>query len=152
MYFSPYNPMGAPFEGNVGGDDWDNYMTSLHMPKEFWEDIDDNQMTYNNIVGEDRPGTFRERTVDFIPIEVVATSANLPSEEELPTLIQTSDVLYYVHDSGDWYHWDGSSWGTANSGFVNKVKSDKAYIDMPNEWHRTFLNPRTVSVGVRVSF
>ena len=152
MYFSPYNPMGGPFEGNVGGDDWDNYMTSLHMPKEFWEDIDDNQMTYNNIVGEDRPGTFRERSVDFVPIEVVATSANLPSEEELPTLIQTSDVLYYVHDSGDWYHWDGSNWGTANSSFVSKVKSDKAYIDMPNEWHRTFLNPRTVSVGVRVSF
>ena len=74
--------MGGPFEGNVGGDDWDNYMTSLHMPKEFWEDIDDNQMTYNNIVGEDRPGTFRERSVDFVPIEVVATSANLPSEED----------------------------------------------------------------------
>ena len=96
MYFSPYNPMGGPFEGNVGGDDWDNYMTSLHMPKEFWEDIDDNQMTYNNIVGEDRPGTFRERSVAFIPIEVVATLANLPSEEELPILIQTSDVLSYT--------------------------------------------------------
>ena len=152
MYFSPYNPMGGPFEGNVGGDDWDNYMTSLHMPKEFWEDIDDNQMTYNNIVGEDRPGTFRERSVAFVPIEVVATLANLPSQDELPILIQTSGVLYYVHDSGDWWHWDGLSWGAASSSFVSKVKSDKAYIDMPNEWHRTFLNPRTVSVGVRVSF
>ena len=144
--------MGGPFEGNVGGDDWDNYMTSLHMPKEFWEDIDDNQMTYNNIVGEDRPGTFRERSVAFVPIEVVATLANLPSQEELPILIQTSGVLYYVHDSGDWYHWDGLNWGAASSSFVSKVKSDKAYIDMPNEWNRTFLNPRTVSVGVMVSF
>ena len=122
------------------------------MPKEFWEDIDDNLMTYNNIVGEDRPGTFRDRDVAFVPIEVVATTGNLPSEDELPTLIQTGSVLYYVHDSGDWYRWDGSSWGAASSSFVSEVKNDKAYIDMPNEWHRTFLNPRTVSIGLRVSF
>ncbi|SVA75463.1 uncharacterized protein METZ01_LOCUS128317, partial [marine metagenome] len=152
MYFSPYNPHGGPFEGQTGGDDWDNYMTSLHMPSDFWDEVADTEMTYNNIVGDDRPGTFREGNVNYVPIEVVATAANLPATEDLPTLIQTADVLYYVHDTGDWYHWDGSNWGTANSGFVNDVKNDKAYIDMPNEWHRTFLNPRTVSVGVRVSF
>jgi hypothetical protein len=152
MYFSPYNPHGGPFEGQTGGDDWDNYMTSLHMPSDFWDEVADTEMTYNNIVGDDRPGTFRERDVAFVPIEVVATAANLPATEELPALIQTGDVLYYVHDTGDWYHWNGTDWGTASSSFVSKVKSDKAYIDMPNEWHRTFLNPRTISVGVRVSF
>ena len=152
MYFSPYNPHGGPFEGQTGGDDWDNYMTSLHMPSDFWDEVADTEMTYNNIVGDDRPGTFRERDVAFVPIEVVATAANLPATEELPTLIQTGDVLYYVHDTGDWYHWNGTDWGTASSSLVSKVKSDKAYIDMPNEWHRTFLNPRTISVGVRVSF
>jgi len=152
MYFSPYNPHGGPFEGQTGGDDWDNYMTSLHMPSDFWDEVADTEMTYNNIVGDDRPGTFREGDVNFVPIEIVATAANLPATEDLPTLIQTADVLYYVHDTGDWYHWDGSNWGTASSSFVNDVKNDKAYIDMPNEWHRTFLNPRTVSVGVRVSF
>ena len=152
MYFSPYNPHGGPFEGQTGGDDWDNYMTSLHMPSDFWDEVADTEMTYNNIVGDDKPGTFREGSVNFVPIEVVATAANLPATEDLPTLIQTADVLYYVHDTGDWYHWDGSNWGTASSSFVNDVKNDKAYIDMPNEWHRTFLNPRTVSVGVRVSF
>ena len=152
MYFSPYNPHGGPFEGQTGGDDWDNYMTSLHMPSDFWDEVADTEMTYNNIIGDDRPGTFREGNVNYVPIEVVATAANLPATEELPTLIQTADVLYYVHDTGDWYHWDGSNWGTASSSFVNDVKNDKAYIDMPNEWHRTFLNPRTVSVGVRVSF
>ena len=152
MYFSPYNPHGGPFEGQTGGDDWDNYMTSLHMPSDFWDEVADTEMTYNNIVGDDRPGTFREGDVNFVPIEIVATAANLPATEDLPALIQTADVLYYVHDTGDWYHWDGSNWGTASSSFVNDVKNDKAYIDMPNEWHRTFLNPRTVSVGVRVSF
>jgi len=154
MYFSPYNPMGGPFEGSVGGSDWDNYMTSLHMPDEFWEDIEDTEMTYNNIEGDDRPGTYRERDVDFVPIEIVATAANLPDgsdDSPYPTLIQTGDVLYYVHDTGDYYHWDGSSWGAASSSFVNKVKDDKAYIDMPNEWHRTFLNPRTISLGIRIS-
>ena len=152
MYFSPYNTEGGPFEGIVGGNDWDNYMESLHMPNDFWEDIDDDQMTYLNIVGDDRPGTFRERDVAFVPIEVVASTDALPAEADLPTLIQTGNVLYYVHDTGDWYSWDGSNWGAASSSFVNEVKSDKAYIDMPNEWHRTFLNPRTVSLGVRITF
>ena len=122
------------------------------MPNDFWEDIDDDQMTYLNIVGDDRPGTFRERDVAFVPIEVVASTDALPAEADLPTLIQTGNVLYYVHDTGDWYSWDGSNWGAASSSFVNEVKSDKAYIDMPNEWHRTFLNPRTVSLGVRITF
>jgi hypothetical protein len=155
MYFSPYNPMGGPFEGLVGGSDWDNYMTSLHMPNEFWAEVDEVEMTYNNIVGEDRPGTYRERDIDFVPIEIVATAANLPDgtdDAPFPVLIQTGNVLYYVHDSGDYYLWDGSSFGAAPGGFVDDVKNDKAYIDMPNEWHRTFLNPRTISVGVRVSF
>jgi hypothetical protein len=153
MYFSPYNPMGGPFEGLVGGSDWDSYMTSLHMPTEFWDDVSEDEMTYNNITGDDRPGTYRDRDVDFVPIEIIATSANLPATEDLPALIQTGDVLYYVHDSGDWYHWNGSgSLQPASASFVDQVKDDKAYIDMPNEWHRTFLNPRTISVGVRVSF
>ena len=153
MYFSPYNPMGGPFEGLVGGSDWDSYMTSLHMPTEFWDDVSEDEMTYNNITGDDRPGTYRDRDVDFVPIEIIATSANLPATEDLPALIQTGDVLYYVHDSGLWYHWNGSgSLQPASKSFVDQVKDDKAYIDMPNEWHRTFLNPRTISVGVRVSF
>ena len=146
--------MGGQFEGSVGGSDWDNYMTSLHMPDEFWEDIEDTEMTYNNIEGDDRPGTYRERDVDFVPIEIVATAANLPDgsdDSPYPTLIQTGDVLYYVHDTKDWYRWDGSSWSTASSSFVDKVRDDKAYIDMPNEWHRTFLNPRTISLGIRIS-
>jgi hypothetical protein len=153
MYFSPYNPSGGPFESIPTSTDWDNYMTSLHMPTEFWNDVSEDEMTYNNITGDDRPGTYRERDVAFIPIEIIATSANLPATEDLPALIQTGDVLYYVHDSGDWYHWNGSgSLQPAPASFVDQVKDDKAYIDMPNEWHRTFLNPRTISVGVRVSF
>jgi len=153
MYFSPYNPSGGPFESIPTSTDWDNYMTSLHMPTEFWGDVSEDEMTYNNITGDDRPGTYRERDVAFIPIEIIATSANLPATEDLPALIQTGDVLYYVHDSGDWYHWNGSgSLQPASASFVDQVKDDKAYIDMPNEWHRTFLNPRTISVGVRVSF
>ena len=54
--------------------------------------------------------------------------------------------------SPDYYRWDGTNFAGADQGFVDDVKKDKAYIDMPNEWHRTFLNPRTISIGVRVSF
>ena len=36
--------------------------------------------------------------------------------------------------------------------FDDEEFGDEAYIDMPNEWHRTFLNPRTISIGLRISF
>ena len=157
MYFSPYNPDGGPFEGQGhGGSDWDNYMTSLHMPAEFWNEVTANEMTYNAISGDDRPGTFRDRDVAYVPIEVVANTAAIEALAadltQLPTLIQTENVLYYDHESGNYYRWDGTNFAGADQGFVDDVKKDKAYIDMPNEWHRTFLNPRTISIGVRVSF
>ena len=157
MYFSPYNPDGGPFEGQGhGGTDWDNYMTSLHMPTEFWNEVDANEMTYNAIAGDDRPGTFRERDVAYVPIEVVASTDGIEALAadltQLPTLIQTENVLYYDHESGNYYRWDGTNFGPADNSFVDDVKTDKAYIDMPNEWHRTFLNPRTISIGLRVSF
>ena len=157
MYFSPYNPDGGPFEGQGhGGTDWDNYMTSLHMPTEFWNEVDANEMTYNAIAGDDRPGTFRERDVAYVPIEVVANTAAIEALAadltQLPTLIQTENVLYYDHEAGNYYRWDGTNFAAADNSFVDDVKKDKAYIDMPNEWHRTFLNPRTISIGVRVSF
>jgi hypothetical protein len=126
------------------------------MPTEFWEEVDANEMTYNNISGDDRPGTFRERDVDFVPIEIVATTSGIEALAAdltlLPTLIQTENVLYYAHDTGLYYLWDGTTFDAASASFVDDVKKDKAYIDMPNEWHRTFLNPRTISIGVRVSF
>ena len=91
-----------------------------------------------------------------MPIEVVASTSGIEALAadltQLPTLIQTGDVLYYDHESGNYYHWDGTNFGPAANSFVDDVKKDKAYIDMPNEWHRTFLNPRTISIGVRVSF
>ena len=126
------------------------------MPTEFWEEVDDDEMTYNSIAGDDRPGTFRERDVAYVPIEVVAATSgieNLAADlTQLPTLIQTENVLYYDHEAGLYYLWDGTNLGPAPGSFVDDVKKDNAYIDMPNEWHRTFLNPRTISIGVRVSF
>jgi hypothetical protein len=38
------------------------------------------------------------------------------------------------------------------SGDLDKALDDKAYIDMPNMRFNSFLNPRAVTFGVRVSF
>ncbi len=40
----------------------------------------------------------------------------------------------------------------ADPKLVEQVLKDKAYIDMPNETYRTFVNPRSVTFGMKFSF
>ncbi len=35
---------------------------------------------------------------------------------------------------------------------IKKLLDDKAYIDMPNQTHFTFLNPRSVFFGITIDF
>jgi hypothetical protein len=61
-------------------------------------------------------------------------------------------VLFYVQATKRYMEFTGGSWKQADQGFVDQVLKDKAYIDMPNETYRTFLNPRSVVFGMRISF
>jgi hypothetical protein len=152
MYFQPGNPYGGPFEGNL---DYENYMMSLQLPESaFPKDIVTTPQ-YINIPGSDRPGDRRKDGVAFVPIEKVATEANLPANG-LPSgatfLEPGRRVLFYVQATKRYMEFTGGSWKQADQGFVDQVLKDKAYIDMPNETYRTFLNPRSVVFGMRISF
>jgi hypothetical protein len=93
--------------------------------------------------------------VAFVPIEKVATEANLPANG-LPSgatfLEPGRRVLFYVQATRRYMEFRNGSWQAADQGFVDQVLKDKAYIDMPNETYRTFLNPRSVVFGMRISF
>ncbi|MGH7450182.1 MAG: outer membrane beta-barrel protein, partial [bacterium] len=152
MYFHPDGPYGGPFEGDR---DYENYMTSLHLPGDtFPTDVVPNPQ-YINIPGSDRPGDRRKDGVAFVPIEKVATDANLPANG-LPsgaTFLESGRrVLFYVESTRRYMEYRNGAWQTADRGFVDQVLKDKAYIDMPNETYRTFLNPRSVVFGMRISF
>jgi len=44
------------------------------------------------------------------------------------------------------------TWQVVDRSRLQKVLDDKAYIDMPNLTTFTFLNPRNIFYGVRLSF
>jgi hypothetical protein len=48
--------------------------------------------------------------------------------------------------------YENGSWREADQGRVDRVLDDKAYIDMPNNHVVSFLNPRNVYFGFRLSF
>jgi hypothetical protein len=90
--------------------DYEDYLTSLHLPGEIAGDESNQKLGYRNYPGNDRPGDYR--TVPYEPYD--------PNDPD-PAHRQ------YVLDN-------------------------KAYIDMPNQEYLSFLNPRDIFFGIRMSF
>jgi hypothetical protein len=123
-------------------------MTSLHLDPSVFGDH--KITTYINIPGKDRPGDFRPVDVAFVPIEVGANKAAL--DGLIPSFVEPGRrVLGYDAAAGKYYELRGGAWVDADQGFVKQVLDTKAYIDMPNETYRTFLNPRAFILGLRLS-
>ncbi|TKJ32055.1 MAG: hypothetical protein CEE38_23730, partial [Planctomycetes bacterium B3_Pla] len=142
----------GPFESPTE-DDYNQYMTSLHLPSETFEAY---KASYINMPGTDLPGDYRKEEVAFVPIETVAEVTDdkpLPTKDDLGYLEADRRLLYYVEKTEKYFEMNDSGvWEEAGSAFVDQVLEDKAYIDMPNETYRTFLNPRSINFGVRVWF
>ncbi|MFC1568924.1 TonB-dependent receptor domain-containing protein [bacterium] len=118
------------------GGDRDNYMQSLHLPE------DD---AYDNIPGSDQFGDYRKPGVDFQPMEY---QAFIDQEKALGL----SNVIYYEGSTEDYMEYVDNAWVEVDQARVDKVLNDKAYIDMPNNTSFTFLNPRQIFFGLRLSF
>jgi hypothetical protein len=142
MYFErPFAMLaGNPFV------DYNAYMASLHLPREAFKNLDDNELPYLFIPGDDRPGDSRKPGVAFIPVRIVQNQRLLPRSPA------NDNALYYVHNTAMYFQFINGTWQPANQSFVQQVLDDKAYIDMPDKTNQTFLNPRSVSVGIRLSF
>lgn len=125
--------------------DYNAYMISLHLPEDTFHNLDDNDVPYLFIPGHDQPGDFRKEGAAFVPIRIVRSQRFLPAAGN-------SASLYYVHDAATYFQFENGAWQHANLSRVQQVLADKAYIDMPNKAEQTFLNPRSVSLGVRFSF
>jgi hypothetical protein len=126
--------------------DYNAYMTSLHLPEDTFKNLDDEEIPYLFIPGNDRPGDVRKAGVAFVPIEIVR------SQQRLPARPRHENALYYVHNTATYFQFKNGSWQSAEAAFVQQILKDKAYIDMPDKNNQTFLNPRSVSLGFRLSF
>ncbi len=130
------NNMGA-YDGN----DYLDYMASLHLPADKLEEID---LTLSRVPGKDRPGTYRPPGVDYVPIEVYTDMAAVDDPN--------STALYYNPVEKKYYQYANGVFFDADKRYVDKVLSDKAYINMPKQRFFNFFNPRTFRFGIRFSF
>lgn len=119
-----------------------NYRKSLHLPR---------SDAYNNIPGDDKFGDYRKPGTAWQPMENGVDLNSIPS----------SNRAWYYDKSTKayWYYTDNATipevkdrWAKVDQARVNKAIEDRAYIDMPNPSTYWFLNPRTVTLGVRLAF
>ena len=119
--------------------DFNYYFQSLHLPQ---------SNDYDNIVGEDRIGDFRDEDTDFQPIERVGHVRDIAHE------MINETAIYYETTSRRYLDYNAAtqSWSEVESGRLDKIIEEKAYIDMPNHQYFRFLNPRRIFFGIRASF
>jgi hypothetical protein len=148
-----FKSMSSGGYGFVDAKDKLAYFRSLHLPGNT-EGIE--QFGYVNIPGDDQPGDYRKTGVDFVPI----IAANNYSAVTNPL---GTDELYYFTQSAEGFHGSGYyEYIDDGSGIpkfqkvapsrIDQILEDKAYIDMPNLTHLTFLDPRQIFWGIRLSF
>jgi len=126
--------------------DYTDYLMSLHLPGGWNADGAPTgfDQYYGNIPGNDKPGDYRKAGVDYQPMVFSANIKTISSPYARP--------IYYDKITQQYYRWTNNQWTAADPNEVNKVLSDKAYIHMPTQDWFTFLNPRDVYFGARISF
>jgi len=61
-------------------------------------------------------------------------------------------VIYYEGSTGRYMEKVNGQWLPVDSRRMVQILQDKAYIDMPNNTSYTFLHPRQIFYGLRLSF
>ena len=134
--FNVLNARRLSFNGFVDGNDQLSYLRSLHLPES--EDYQ------TNIPGNDKIGAYREYSVPYQPMQRIPARESITAPKE--------GVIYWEYNSRQYLVYRDDAWGVADSQVVDQVIQDKAYIDMPNQSFLTFLDPRDVYWGIRLSF
>ena len=134
--FNALNTRRLSFNGFVDGNDQLSYLRSLHLPES-----DDYQ---TNIPGSDKIGAYRSYDVVFQPMQRIPDRESITAPKE--------SVIYWEFDSRQYLVYRDGAWSPADSQVVDQVIKDKAYIDMPNQSFLTFLDPRDIYWGIRLSF
>jgi hypothetical protein len=129
--------------GFTDGGDWQAYMFSLHLPQETLDPLQ-----YPQVPGDDAPGDVRKEGVAYQPMVAVKTFADLDVAN-----YRNARPIFWVKETGKFYQWtEAGGWNEADAGVVQQTLDDKAYIDMPNQETTTFLNPRKIFFGLRLTY
>jgi len=126
--------------GFIDANDYYDYMRSLHLPAAA---IDESKGKYGyiNIAGDDRPGDYRQGS--FVPIKPVQNVTN----ESFPV----ASAIYYETTSGMYKEYVNGAWSQVPDSKLKEILDKKQYIDMPNQSWASFLNPRNIYWGLKIS-
>ena len=127
--------------GFYDGKDYEAYMKSLHLSQDIGDKL---SSSYVNIPGSDNPGDYRLKG-EFTPIVPVVDINNV-------LLTQIKDgAIYWERNSQKYFEFSGSQWVEVDERKMDKVLKNKQYIDMPNQTFFSFLNPRQIYFGLKLS-
>ncbi|MCK9425582.1 MAG: TonB-dependent receptor [Ignavibacteriaceae bacterium] len=131
-YFSTY--------GFIDANDYNDYIRSLHLPSSA---IDESKgkFGYINIDGSDRPGDYRQGS--FVPIAPVTNVSTVTSP--------VASAVYYEIQSGNYLQYANGAWAQVPDNKMKEILDKKQYIDMPNQSWASFLNPRNIYWGLKIS-
>jgi len=121
--------------------DFDNYMKSLHLPS---GEVDP-AFRYVDIPGSDKPGNYRNPDAAFTPMQGVTSLSGLSSSSI------SASYIYYETTTGRYAQYVNNKWVDVDKNKINKILSDKSYIEMPELDFFSFLNPRNIFFGIKVS-
>ncbi len=134
--FNLFNRRALSFNGFIDGNDQLSYLRSLHLPES-----DDYQ---TNIPGKDKIGSYRSYDVAYQPMQRIANRESITEPHER--------VIYWEFESRQYLSYRDGNWVAADQQVVDQTLKNKAYIDMPNQSFLTFLDPRDIFWGIRLSF
>ena len=146
MYFE--HPFTMQGENPIS--DYNDYMTSLHLPSSVFNDVQLYELPYLFISGNDTPGDYPKDNVQYVPIHIVRGNYLLPPS----SIMESKDIneLYYIYNNSTYMQFIDGQWQNADPAFLNEVLRNKAYINMPDDIQSAFLNPLSFKIGLRISF
>ena len=113
------------------------YFQSLHLPE---------SSAYQNIIGSDRIGEFRDDGVEFQPIVQVSFLDGL-GESDI-----REEAIYFESSTDTYQEYEAGAWVEVHQSKMGNIFETNAYIDMPNQTSFNFLNPRNIFMGLRISY
>ncbi len=152
-----YYGIGDPY---LNPTDRNDYLESLHFKKAVYDEL-----TSPHISGNDRIGDYRANGVDYQPMTYVnAPTANFLKNADpgtyyyvgnldaLATLFPDVTFDESTPDNERYVKVVDGEWVRVEKSAIDQTISKKAYIDMPDNSSFTFLNPRDIFIGVKLSF
>jgi hypothetical protein len=135
--FNLFNQKRLTFNGFADGQDYLDYMRSLHLPA--------SDAYPNEFSGDDQPGVYRDSDTEFVPLD------RINDREELSGNARP-EAIYYEEATEQYIQYEDGAWRQVSQDRVDDVMDSKAYIDMPNLRFQSFLSPRDIFLGMRFEF